>query len=71
MCSFFMGGIEVIYVFNKNKIISYVLASCFVLMLFAFHDNIIPNRDIELVKVSSNVVENNSIDNVNNTMNNN
>ena len=60
-----------IYVFNKNKIISYVLASCFVLMLFAFYDNIIPNRDVELVKVSSNVAENNSINNINDIVNNN
>ena len=63
-----------IYVFNKNKIISYVLASLFVLMLFAFHDNIIPNKDIELVKVSSNVAENsseNDLNNINNALNNN
>lgn len=71
MCSFFMGGIEVIYVFNKNKIVSYVLASCFVLMLFAFHDNIIPKEDVKLIKVSSNVEENNNdfntLNNINNT----
>jgi len=63
-----------IYVFSKNKILSYVLASCFVLMLFAFHDNIIPNNDIELLKVSSNVTENNVINNITNfnfNMNNN
>ena len=63
-----------IYVFSKNKILSYILASCFVLMLFAFHDNIIPNNDIELLKVSSNVTENNVINNITNfnlTMNNN
>ena len=57
-----------IYVFNKNKILSYVLASCFVLMLFAFHDNITPNRDVELIKVSSNVTDNiieNNLNNIN------
>lgn len=46
-----------IYVFNKNKIFSYLIASCFVLMLFTFHESIIPNRDVELIKVSSNVTE--------------
>ena len=74
MCSFFVGGIKVIYVFNKNKIISYILASCFVLMLFAFHDNIIPSKDVELVKVSSNVEEDsniNELNNINNVVNNN
>jgi len=59
-----------IYVFNKNKILSYMLASCFVLTLFAFHDNIIPSKDVELVKVSSNVVESNTINNINNKLNN-
>ena len=47
-----------IYIFNKNKIISYILASSFVLMLFIFQDSIIPNKDIQLVKVSSNIMEN-------------
>lgn len=54
-----------IYVFNKNKILSYVLASCFVLTLFAFNDSKIQNGDIELVEVSSNVVENNILNNDN------
>ena len=74
MCSFFVGGIKMIYVFNKNKIISYLLASCFVLMLFAFHENIIMGKDVELIKVSSNVAENNinnRLDNINNVVNNN
>ena len=53
-----------IYVFNKNKIISYVLASCFVLMLFSFRTDTIPNKDVELVKVSSNAVESNNINNI-------
>ena len=47
-----------IYIFNKNKIISYILASSFALMLFIFQDSIIPNKDIQLVKVSSNIMEN-------------
>ena len=58
-----------IYVFNKNKIVSYLIASSFVLMLFAFHDNMIPNRDVEIMKVSSNVLENeiNNYNNLNNS----
>jgi len=58
-----------IYIFNKNKILSYILACSFVLMLFIFQDSIIPNKDIQLVKVSSNVIEdtnniiNNDLDN--------
>ena len=58
-----------VYVFNKNKIVSYLIASSFVLMLFAFHDNMIPNRDVEIMKVSSNVTEN--LNNNNNTLINN
>ena len=56
-----------IYVFNKNKIFSYLIASCFVLMLFTFHESIIPNRDVELIKVSSNVIEENNylVNNIN------
>ena len=55
-----------IYVFNKNKIFSYVMACTFVLMLFSFHENITPNKEIELVKVSTNTTENVNIGNVTN-----
>ena len=58
-----------IYVFNKNKIVSYVVAFSFVLMLFAFHDNMIQKSDVELVKVSSNVIDNN-LNNENNNITN-
>ena len=47
-----------ICVFNKNKVISYVLACSFVLMLFIFQDTVIQKKDVELVKVSSNITEN-------------
>ena len=57
-----------IYIFDKGKIISYIAATCFVLMLFAFKTDTIPNKDVELVKVSSNVVEN--INGSNNMINN-
>ena len=64
-----------IYVFNKNKILSYILACCFALLLFIFKDSVIPNKDVELVKVSSNITDNsnnseNGLDNVNNIKNN-
>ena len=57
-----------IYVFNKNKIISYMVASFIVIALFTFSSSAIPNRDIQIVKVSSNVVENNTINNINNNL---
>ena len=47
-----------LYVFNKNKIISYMVASFIVIALFTFSSTAIPNRDIQIVKVSSNVTEN-------------
>ena len=56
-----------LYVFNKNKIISYMVASFIVIGLFTFSTSAIPNRDIQILKVSSNVIENNA---VNNLMNN-
>ena len=55
-----------IYVFNKNKIFSYVIASFIVVGLFAFSSSIIPNKDIQIVKVSSNIVENNTINSIEN-----
>jgi len=59
-----------IYVFNKNKILSYIIACSFVLMLFAFHDEIITKKDIELIKVSSNIMESaNNGENINNISN--
>ena len=54
-----------IYVFNKNKMISYMVASFIVIALFTFSSSAIPDRDIQIVKVSSNVVENNTINNIN------
>ena len=63
-----------IYVFNKNKIISYMVASFIVIALFTFSSSAIPNRDIQIVKVSSNVTENNTVNSVEiitNTINNN
>lgn len=53
-----------IYVFNRNKIISYMVASFIVIALFTFSTSAIPNRDIQIVKVSTNVVENNTVNNI-------
>ena len=55
-----------IYIFNKNKIVSYMVASIIVISLFVFSSSSTPN-DIELLKVSSNLainnVENNNLKN--------
>lgn len=59
-----------IYVLNKNKIISYIIASFIVIGLFAFSTSVIPNKDIELVKVSSNAINTNTVNNINNIKNN-
>lgn len=56
-----------IFIFNKNKIFSYIVASFIVLLLFAFSTSIIPNDDIQLLKVSANTV-NNQISNNNNNL---
>ena len=53
-----------IYVLNKNKIISYMVASFIVIGLFTFSTSAIPNRDIQIVKVSTNVIENNMVNNI-------
>lgn len=54
-----------IYVFNKNKIFSYIVASFIVLILFAFSTSIIPSQNVDLLKVSANVVNNNTMNNIN------
>lgn len=53
-----------IYILNKNKIFSYIVASFIVLLLFAVSTSVIPNDDIQLLKVSANIV-NNQISNTN------
>ncbi len=52
-----------IYVFNKNKIISCVVCGILVLFLFAVGTRKIPNQDAELIKVVSNHIVNNSFKN--------
>lgn len=56
-----------LFVFNKNKIISYVVATSIVIVLFIFSVSVIPNQDTKIVQVSSNIT--NSIENEN-TVNN-
>jgi len=51
-----------IYIFNKNKILSYIGVTFFVLTLFVLTSSPIPNKNIEIVKISSNVIENNNTD---------
>ena len=50
-----------IYIFHKKKIISYILASFMVLILFAFSTAMLPNPDAQLVKISSDSTEENNI----------
>ena len=59
-----------IYVLNKNKIISYIVASFIVIGLFTFSTSVIPNDDVKLVKVSSNVISNNDVKNTQEMQNN-
>lgn len=47
-----------IYVLNKNKIYSYVVATFIVLGIFAFGVGLTPNEDVKLLKVSSNSINN-------------
>ena len=58
-----------LFVLNKNKIISYIVASSVVIGLFLFSISIIPNKDVELIQISSNVINNtmyNEVNNINN-----
>ena len=53
-----------IYVFNKNKILSYIVASFIVVILFVFSTSVVPKQDIDLLKVSANVTTNNTSNNL-------
>ena len=54
-----------LFVFNKNKIISYFVATSVVAVLFLFSVSIIPNDDVKMIQVSSNISENNIENNIN------
>ena len=58
-----------LFVFNKDKIISYIIAMSIVAFLFIFSIAFVPDKDVELVKASSNVINNTiSVENdINNT----
>ncbi len=59
-----------IYVLNKNKIYSYVVATFIVLGIFAFGVGLTPNEDVKLLKISSNSINNEIKGNdINNTAN--
>lgn len=48
-----------LFVLNKNKIISYIIASSVVVGLFLFSISILPNQNVELIQISSNMINNN------------
>lgn len=47
-----------LFVLNKNKIISYTVAASVVAILFIFSISLIPNSDIQVIQVSSNITNN-------------
>ena len=52
-----------IYVLNRNKILSYMVASFIVIALFTFSSSVIPNKDIQIIKVSTNVTQDSIVNN--------
>ena len=58
-----------LFVFNKNKIISYFVATSVVAVLFLFSASIIPNDDVKMIQVSSNINENNIENKIENNIN--
>lgn len=55
-----------IYVFNKNKILSYMVASFIVLLLFVFGASFVPSPEVDLVQVSANTTNNQILNNIQN-----
>lgn len=55
-----------IYVFNKNKILSYTVASFIVLILFGFGASLVPNQKVDLVQVSANTMNNQTLNDIQN-----
>ena len=58
-----------LFIFNKNKIISYFVATSVVAVLFLFSVSIIPNDDVKMIQVSSNISENNIENKIENNIN--
>ena len=59
-----------IYILNKGKMLSYVIASTIVVGIFVFSSSIIQKKDIEVLKISSNVIDNNILNSISNIKNN-
>ena len=55
-----------IYILNKNKKYTYVIATFIVIGIFAFGVGLTPKEDVKLLKVSSNSINNEK--NVNNNI---
>lgn len=47
-----------LFILNKNKIISYTIAASVVMILFVFSISFVPNKDVELIPISSNATNN-------------
>ena len=60
-----------LFVFNKDKIISYTVATSIVIVLFMFSMSLIPNSDTKFVQVSTNISNSIENENVVNNINNN
>ena len=55
-----------LFILNKNKIISYIIASSVVIGLFLLSISIVPNQNVELIQISSNIANNSIHNEVNN-----
>ena len=54
---------------NKNKIYSCMIAICLVGILFYMSIHFVPNQDIQIMKVSSNIINDDiAINNLNNNL---
>lgn len=60
-----------LFVFNKNKIISYAVATSIVVLLFMFSVSVMPNPDTKVVQVSYNITNSIESKNIVNNINNN
>ena len=60
-----------VFVLNKNKIISYTIATSIVIILFIFSVSLIPNQDTKIVQVSTNIINSIENKNIGNNVNNN
>lgn len=54
---------------NKNKIYSCMITICLALILFAISSFYTPNQDVQVMHVSSNIIENTVKNELNNNLN--